>query len=328
MNAADIKRQSESAYNQWAKQWREHAKYHAKHEFHPFEDLANTGIGKALILAANGYSLEENFETLKENQDNVDIMCCDKSLGHLISRGVTPTYCLVCDANVDYEKYMKPYEDQLENTILVINICGNPKWTDNGNWKKMYFFANEDILESEKEFMELSGCKNIIPAATNVSNAMVVFSTQSSNKGRANYMGYDKIVLLGYDYSWRNDGNYYAFDKTADGKNNYMRHLYVADLSGNPCYTSSNLLFSAQWLEKYCRTFSLPVVQCGRHSLLNPGITGKLEDHITYRHQPEDGKIIRDHIRERHNLMMRAKKIEQSIKRMGKDHHFAFVGSL
>lgn len=92
-------------------------------------DLEFSGIGKAILLVANGYSLEENMHTIKENKDKVDIICCDKTLGHLINNGIEPTYCLVCDANVDYEKYLKPFEDKLKNTILLINVCANPLWS-------------------------------------------------------------------------------------------------------------------------------------------------------------------------------------------------------
>src|SRR3990167_1437308 len=288
MDVDAIRKQSESAYKQWAVQWREQAKTHSKYPMKSWEEFHNAGIGRAVVAAANGYSLEKEMPTLIENKDRVDILCCDKSLGHLIKNGIRPTYCMVCDANVDYEKYLKPYENELQDTILFMNVCGNPKWTENGNWKDRIFFVNMDVLGSEKEFMALSGCKNVMPAGTNVSNAMIVLLTQCDNEvGRKNFFGYDKILLVGFDYSWEVElyavsnregdevglfksmneaceyiansedkkdlfiemrgGSYYAYDRDGGGKANYMRHVYTRNFAGKYCCTSTNLAFSAVW---------------------------------------------------------------------------------
>jgi len=152
LDTNQVMKQSKAAYGQWAPQWREHAKIHSKFKMNSLLDLENTGIGKAILSCANGYSLEENIEVIKENKDKVDILCCDKSLGHLLDNGIEPTYCMVCDANVDYDKYLLKWKDKLKNTILLINVCANPKWTEGIEWKKIYFFINKDIIQSELEF--------------------------------------------------------------------------------------------------------------------------------------------------------------------------------
>lgn len=181
MNDKMIRAQSEAAYKQWAPQWRKHTKENSIFEMKSIHELENHGVGRAVLCVANGYSFEENIETIKKYQHNVDIFACDKTMGHLLDNGITPKFVMMCDANVDYEKYMAPYKDKLQDIILIANICGNPEWTKNGNWKDKYFFINKDILGSEKEFSEMSGCTNFIPAGTNVSNAMVVMLTQSDN---------------------------------------------------------------------------------------------------------------------------------------------------
>jgi hypothetical protein len=125
-----ILKQSQAAYKQWAPQWREHATFHSKYAMKSWQDFFAIGIGKACVLAANGWSLELEMDVLREHQKNVDIICCDKSLGHLLRNGIRPTYCLVADANVNYEKYLQPWETELGDTILFMNVCGNPKWTE------------------------------------------------------------------------------------------------------------------------------------------------------------------------------------------------------
>lgn len=329
MKTDAILTQSKNAYNQWCEQWRAHASHHQKHApFWPLDDFKNIGVGKALVLAANGYSLETNMDVLVEHRENVDVMCCDKSLGHLIRAGIKPKYCLVCDANVPY-KYMQPYRDELSQTILIMNVCANPEWSDNGNWKKKYFFVNMDVIQSEKEFSSLSHCRNTIPAATNVSNAMLTMVTQCSNRGRNNFFGYDKIILLGYDYCWTSDGGYYAYDWEGNGKRNYMKHVYARTRKGDRiAHTSTNLLFSAQWLEKYIKNFKLPVVQCSEPTLLGGAPSRSLESQIAYKYKVGDSDRVKLLMSKRARMSVEMKEMETELKEIGRDHWYNYVSSL
>lgn len=329
MNESEIKKQSEAAYNQWCEQWRLQAKEHSRFDMKPLEDFRNTGIGRVCVLAANGASLEEDYDTIKANRANVDILACDKSLSSLLDNGITPDFVLLCDANVSYEKYCEPYKDKLSNTVLFANVCANTKWTrEEKIWKAAYFFVNEDVLKSEREFSELSGCKNFIPAGTNVSNAMVVFLTQSNNSGKDNFFGYDKYLLTGYDYSWESGGKYYAGDEQGGGKYNYMRHMFMMNHRGNEAFTSSNLMFSARWLDKYVRTFKLPVVQCSKSTILNLPYGGKMEEQITYRFRPEDAKTIQRAVGLKRKLVNDLMRLEDQMKKYAKDHYYAFLASI
>lgn len=304
----EIKQQSLAAYNQWCEQWREHAVIHSKFEMKSLKDFRFVGRGRPCVLVCNGYSFEEHITELKQAYDNgVDIFCCDKSLGHLIKHDIRPTYCMVCDANVDYELYMKEFENDLQDTILFNNVCGNPEWSEKGNWKDKYFFVNKDILKSELEFTKLSGCDNIIPAGTNVSNAMIVLMNLSDEKGRCNFFGYDKYLLLGFDYSWKLDGKYYAFNKTGDGKGNYMRHCFGWDKQGNYTYTSNNLLFSARWLKDYVTAFKLPVIQCSQEAVTGLKF-GKFKDHVNYKENVSDSTICKELF---NNIETYSKKLHQ-----------------
>lgn len=324
----DVKAQSQNAYRQWCHQWRAHAKEHSKYEMLPFSDLQNQGIGRPMLLVANGWSFEENIDTIVKYKDSVDIMCCDKSLKALIDRGVEPKYCLVCDANVSYEKYLKPVRNKLQNVTLIINVCANPKWTANGNWKGKYFFVNQDVMQYEREFMELSGCKNLVIAGTNVSNALVIMATQSTNEKRRNFMGYDKYLLVGFDYCWRPDKKYYAFDEQASGKYFYMRHVNAMTLGLDLCYTSNNLLFSAQWLEKYIQTFDLPVVQCTTSTILSTGHEADLEQQIKYSFRPEDAGKVREMVRAKRQIIQKLQAIETSLAKIAKEHYYSYVASV
>lgn len=331
MNTDQLIKQSKTAYNQWCLQWRDHAKKHYKIKSKPLSDFENIGIGKAILAVANGYSFEENIDTIKKYKDNVDILCCDKTLGHLLDNGITPTYCLVCDANVDFEKYMEKYKDKLQDTILFINACANPKWSHNGNWKDIYLFVNRDVIDSHLEFAELAGLtgtSNMIPAGTNVSNAMIILLTQCDNNARKNFFGYDKILLIGFDYSWKHKGNYYAFDKDGGGKDMYMKHAYFNSPSGEFCYASGNLIFSKDWILKYINTFNLPVVQCAKDSLLQLKHNGNLEYQMQYGYKNEDAWEMKILANEFKTVREKFNKIKNRMTTISKDHWDHYLQSI
>jgi hypothetical protein len=291
-------------------------------------ELEFSGVGKAALCVATGYSFEKEIETIERYQRHVDIICCDKSLGSLIGRGIHPKYCLVCDANVSYEKYLQPWEDQLANTIMISNVCANPLWAEKGNWKDKYFFVVMDILKSELEFSGLSGCRNIVPAGTNVSNSLVIILTQSVNEVRKNFFGYDKILLIGFDYSWGLNDPYYAFDRTGGGKHNYMRHGFLFDLKGDLVCSSSNLVFSAKWLSQYITAFNLPVVQCTKHTVLGTPKNGKLSEQMQYSFHPEDAEHVRDKMKLRKVLSDRLQSVDKDLSDVAWKHHYSYVGSV
>lgn len=330
MNDNHIRDQSEAAFKQWNDQWTKHCEIHSEDKSvkNSLNDLGASGIGKAILLVANGYSLEENINVIRGNQSHCDILCCDKTLGSLIDNGIKPKYCLVCDANVDYERYLRPYEDKLDQTILLINVCANPLWSKNGNWKNKYFFVNRDIIDSHLRYSKIAGCNNFIPAGTNVSNAMVIITTQCDNNGKRNFFGYDKILLIGYDYSWRHGGKYYAFSEDGDGKADYMKHLYCMTNDGDWAYTSGNLLFSAQWLEKYISTFNLPVVNGSKKTILGKTKYADLADQMKYTFKQEDSNRVRDICFDLSRAIKLKHELEITLKKIETEHNMAVMASI
>jgi hypothetical protein len=276
---------------------------------------------------ANGYSFEENLETIKKYKDNVDIICCDKTLGHLLDNGITPYICVVCDANVSYERYLEPWKDKLKNTILFNNVCGNTKWTTGGEWKDVYLYVNKDVMENEKEFMALSGCKNAVTAGTNVSNMMVVLMVQADNEIKQNLFMYDKMIMIGFDYSWKLNGKYYAFDQEGGGKFYYMRHIYGLSMNNNIIFTSNNLSSSASWLKLYIDAYRIPVVQCSKDSLQPFGNIRDLEKNIKHRHKTSDAKLVRDNLRRKNQIELELKKLNNELSAIARDHWLAHIAT-
>ena len=330
MTEDQIRAQSNAALKQWGEQWEKHCKIHSKDKDvkNNLIDLESSGIGKAVLLVANGYSLEENMDKIKDNQETCDIICCDKSLGHLLRNEVYPKYCLVCDANVNFEKYLKPYLDKLDKTILLINVCANPEWSQVVNWKSKYFFVNKDIIKSEINFSKISGCNNFIPTGTNVSNAMMIMLTQSDNNGKRNFFGYDKFLLIGYDYSWHVNGNYYAYDKDGNGKADYMKHIYCLNMNGDFAYTSGNLYFSSRWLEKYLSVYKFPVINCSKKTILNQTKFGDLNEQMKYNFKQEDSSRVKNMIEELKRIIKIKTDIDHELKNIEKEHFHSVLSSI
>lgn len=245
MTEQEVRQQSEAAFGQWKEIWEKNSKHNGeiyKRDGNSHKDLLNHGIGRQLLCIATGRSLETSIDTIKEYRDRCDIACVDKSFGILMDHGIRPDFVVIADANVSYEEWAGRHIEATEGITLIANVNANTSWTD--NWKgKIIFYVNKDNIKTEEIYMEYSGCRELIPASSNVGNTVVVFFAQICN--------YDRYLFVGYDYSWAPGENYYAFNDNE--KRHWMRHMFAIGVDGKLAYTSSNLNFSARWLVEFCQ---------------------------------------------------------------------------
>ena len=244
LSEKEVLEQSKSAFNQWKDVWEKHAKVNgeiARREATSNQDILFVGAGRTLLCIAYAPSFEKNIETLKKyHNEGVDIACVDKCFKALVENGITPNYVFLADAKISYKEWLEPVIDKTEDCILISNVTANIEWTQ--NWKGLqFFYVNKDNIETEKIYTKLSGVNEIIPASSNVGNSVLVYATQ--------ILGYEKYLLLGYDYSWKDDDNYYAFNDSQ--KRYWMKHAQVIDVNGDMVNTSQNLIFSARWLTDF-----------------------------------------------------------------------------
>jgi hypothetical protein len=265
----DVKKQSTAVFGQFGEsKWIPFAKENAKHPNRrdPME-LQNCGVGKVLLAVGFGASVEDHLETIKKYRDRVDIICPDKAFKPLMDRGIKPDYVMLCDCNIMWPKW-GPDESLTKDIKLLSTAYGNTMWTR--RWQgPIYFYVNRDAIGSEKVFLDILGSKTrAIPASSNVSNAQVVFLTGMDEWTQSVFAGYDKILLTGYDYSWRPDGNYYAWSDPKP-KRYYMQHRTLRDINSDRVFSSENLIFSARWLSTYLKSFNLNAVNCSERGLLD-----------------------------------------------------------
>lgn len=313
LNYSDVKAQSEQVFGQFGeKVWLPNAKINMALPRRPTEELKFSGLGKTLVLAVMGESTEEHIEEIKKHRDEFDLAVCDKLFGYMVERGITPDYVMISDANIPF-RWLEKHVAATKGVKLIATPYANPEWTK--VWQgPRYFYVNMDAIQTEKHFTPMFPDSRVIPAASNVSNAMVVFFTGADNKGAANWAGYERYILMGYDYSWRpheslkalnpglKTGKYYAFEDPTP-KRFYMNHRTIRDFKNDWVHTSENLYFSAKWLFSYVTSFNLPVINCSGRGIMGIPAMGKFSEEIV-RMKKDPAKI--GIVREMFNALKKA----------------------
>lgn len=285
LNKEDTERQSKAAYTQWKETWRKHAAHarviNEKRGNPRLIDLSLIGLNRLAVIVGLGQSLENEIEMIKEYQgrEGIDIICVDKAYGVLMERGIKPRLVLVADAVVSYEKWAEPFIDQTDDVILVSSVTANEKWSE--NWKgPVYFSVHKDNIGTHTEMSKISGIEDIMPAASNVGNSIIVLATQ--------YLMYQEQLLIGYDYSWQPDRNYYAFSGDVDGvyvnKQHWQKSGICTGLNNRMHFQSENLTFAARWLMNYyeAKIKELPIAffNCGDSGILEYIPQANMREHL------------------------------------------------
>jgi hypothetical protein len=246
----EVLKQSEGAMRQWEDIWKKHAVRNGeilRERGYSNQRIFGHGIGRKAICVGFSSGLERKIDELKQANNSVDILCIDKAMGYLLDHGIKPKFVYLADAGVDYEKWCEPYIDQTEDMCLMMNVTANPKWAE--NWKgKIFYFVNQDNIKTEEIFAPLSGCQELVKASSNVGNSVLVHA--------ATYLLYDEYYLIGYDFSWGQNDNYYCGNDS--DKRWYMSHHKLIDTQGKMVSTSQNLLFSARWLSDFIKAVLVP----------------------------------------------------------------------
>jgi hypothetical protein len=306
----EVINQSKTVYGQFGESvWIPNAKKNVVLKHEDANKLVSCGIGKVLVLVGMGSSLEDQVESIKKYRDRCDVCVCDKGFGPLLEHGVKADYVFLCDANIPY-RHIEPYIDKTDGVGLIATPYANPEWTT--NWKgSRYFFVMRDAIESEQNFFPIFGQIRGVPAGSNVSNGMLSFFCGCDEYNDKNWAGYERYLLIGYDYSWPAKGNYYAWSDPRP-KRHYMCHRTILDMNMKSAFTSENLYFSAKWMMSYLSKFRIPVVNCSGRGLLMLSKQSTLEKELS-RLKPKEqvSRIVRqsfEALRQLSNALEESKK--------------------
>lgn len=312
----DVLNQSKAVFSQFGEsKWIPYAKKNVELPRRDTDELKNSGIGKTMLLCAMGESLEANIDVIKKYRDRVDICTCDKGFGVLYEYGIKADYVMVCDCNILFH-HIESHIDATHGVKLLATPYANPTYTRTWNGDR-YFFINVDAINSEKIFIDIFGKLRLMPAGSNVSNAMLIFFSGADNDMQnLNWANYDKYLLVGYDYSWRPNGSYYAW-KNPMPKRYYMHHRTLRDINGDMVYTSENLKFSAQWMQMYITRFNLPAINCSDRGILDVPFRDTLENQLSkINPNPELIENTREHYFMLQNTAMIHKQSENIFKKI------------
>lgn len=250
LSRKEVVEQSKRAFDRWCDIWHENAKKNS--------DIGYTDSNKPIrgsqdvVICAFGPSLIDNIKSIVENKidEVLDVVCIDKSLKTLLENDVVPNYCVVADAQVDFDKYGNIDPKLCRRIDLFCAVTANYKWAEywKNNGGNVHFYLNKDNIRTHKIFGKYfdGKKKHIIPASSNVGNSAYVFSSL--------VMGYQRILLAGYDYSYKLLGNYYGNNSkpkdtnTKHDKHKCMNHNTLFDVKGDIVQASDNMVFSAKWL--------------------------------------------------------------------------------
>lgn len=251
MKYKEVEEQSKLAFNVWKNLWIKNITENDKRIETKLSEISNKYTDKKIVIFAYGPSFLENVKSFKESElyGNSIIMCVDKAFRPLTQNGIQPDFCLIADGQVDSKKWLDGVEDKyIKNSKLISNVYGNPgwsrKWSEIAGNKAIYWYLNKDNIKTHEFFADYTKYREVIPAASNVSNSCCVLASQ--------IMGSKEIYLYAFDYSWISNKNYYGVDDNY--KRAHIGHMRFVDnklIEPDIVWASSNMDFSSRWLETW-----------------------------------------------------------------------------
>ena len=147
--------------------------------------------GLKALLICPGPTLKHSIQYIKENRENLFIICVDTSYSVLCKHGIIPDFVITVDGgffnSLDfvYENSHFPYlvMDMSCNKIIPKNTCCKT------NLIRFTSIENLGLIEYIQDFTKLSSLK----ASNTVATAMIDF---------AYYIGLDEVLLIGFDNSY------------------------------------------------------------------------------------------------------------------------------
>lgn len=239
------------------------------------KDILGCFKDKIAYCFAYGPSFKRNiaeFKALNLDRSKIVVGCVDKAYRPLVEAGIIPDYCLVADGMVDVSWVEGVDTAAIKQTILICNVYGSPQWPElwakHAGCKRIYWYLNKDNIECTKNnkygtaefFAPLVNYYEMIEAASNVGNSLVVYTVK--------IFGCKTTNLFAYDYSWGSDSYYGACD---ENKFKWMPHLRKPDKHNKLTYCTTNMEFSAQWLDTYI-PYAASMYQVDIHNITGDGI--------------------------------------------------------
>ena len=169
----------------------------------PLNYLVNTKPYSQIpvVLVVAGPSLDTNIEYLKDYQNNCVIICADICLFKLLENNIKPDF--VC--TIDPHEISKSFYTDLktEDLTLVCPTTSNP--TGLNEWKGNILFYNQEDYKGSPKDIALKKMLKPIEGWHTLFNRFFVGATMFQI---ASLMNPTEIILVGYDFSYRDKKPY------------------------------------------------------------------------------------------------------------------------
>lgn len=257
MQYQEVQKQSKLAFDRWKPLWDENCDKNKTKIITSHKNLLNKYRGKKGVLFAYGPSFKQNIKDLQKMGIHKDsdyvIGCVDKAFKPMVEAGIWPDYCLIADGTVSDKWIENVNPEAIKKSFLISNVYASPKWSDlwikHSGKSSVFWYLNKDNLNininsvcgTADYFGGKTDYYEVIPAASNVGNSLVVFSRQ--------ILGIKEFYLCAYDYCWYSKGNYYGV--IDDDKKYLIGHFRTLDINNEMVWSSTNMDFSCRWLETY-----------------------------------------------------------------------------
>jgi len=248
MDINEVNKHSLTAFNKWKPLWIANCEKNKPFIKTQLTDFLNIYKDETVVLFSYGSSFLKNIEEFKNSNlfGKVKIGCVDKAFRALVNNGIAPDFVICTDGSIE-RKWIDGIEDKyIKNCILVSNVYAAPhyiqRWADCDNLNKIAWYLNKDNINTHHYFGKIVDYYQVIPAASNVGNSLVVVASQ--------IFGAKNVILYAFDYCWDFDGNYYGAEDHP--KKEFLQNLRLIDkYTGKLVCVSSNMDFSSRWLERF-----------------------------------------------------------------------------
>ena len=222
----------------------------------PIDKLFNTAEKEKILITGGGPSLNDNYDWIKSERDQLIVVAINRNLIPLISNGIIPDFVFAMDSSSDLIRDMV-IDKNLCSKIKLIYFPGvQPKVLE--NWNGLRYFTYPEQLNNREIYSELY-CK--YPSKTIEMHGSVVLSAVDF----ARKLDPKNIYLSGFDFSFFGKNTHLAGAVRNHNRQNFTSNDLI--VNGNGGLNSTNLSMKGflRDLEIYIqRNKTVKYINCSR----------------------------------------------------------------
>ena len=210
-----------------------------KSEYLSINTLREELVGKCVIIAAGGPSLDKNMHLLKERQENIKLIAVGTVLKKFLAKDIIPDYTIIIDAKSGTYRQIDGIEECGVPLIFLSTVYAGIPESYSG---RKYLLCQEDFQPAEQLAEQEHWI--VIESGGSVTTAAFDLCLRCAVRN---------IIFVGLDLAYT-DGMNHASD-TADFDAVDSRHtdIRVEGIHGEMLPTAKNLNIYKEWLENRIR---------------------------------------------------------------------------